>query len=63
VENVLLAKLVCLNSQHMDFGNSKFNASHMTTRMADGRSKVEHLIPHHETVSTTIQPPYSSTKG
>jgi hypothetical protein len=27
------------------------------------RRRSPRIIPHHETFSTTIQPPYSSTKG
>jgi hypothetical protein len=30
---------------------------------AEAARDVEHLIPHHETFSTIIQPPYRSTKG
>jgi hypothetical protein len=32
-------------------------------READEDAAAEGMIPHHETFSTTTQPPYSSTKG
>jgi hypothetical protein len=32
-------------------------------RLSRAAVSAPHLIPHHETFSTSIQPPYSSTKG
>ena len=39
VDNILLAKLVTLNSQHVDFSNCNFSASGMSKEMHDGTSK------------------------
>ena len=39
VDNVLLAKLASLNSQHVDFSNCNFSASGMSMTMHDGTSK------------------------
>lgn len=39
VDNILLAKLATLNSQHVDFSNCNFSASGMSATMHDGTSK------------------------
>lgn len=39
VDNILLAKLASLNSQHIDLSNCNFSASGMSTEMRDGTSK------------------------
>jgi hypothetical protein len=41
-------------------GNAYIGSAECTKEFQFGDMKV---IPHHETFSTTIQPPYSSTKG
>ena len=39
IDNILLAKLTTLNSQHVDFSNCNFSASGMSATMHDGTSK------------------------